>query len=270
MRILLTNDDGIYAPGIKALGRALTKRNFDVTIMAVEFQRSGDSKAITFNEPVRIKEVNLKYMNKEGFTISGTPADAVIHAMHYYRNDKNKNPFDLVVSGINAGENTSLHSILTSGTCAAAFESAFLGTPAIAFSLDVDEEHFFNENAKGLPFDIAAERAVDIIEWTLKDEWPEKVGFINVNFPKNVSTETKIKITPLEIQKYRDYTIERKDPRGQKYFWIWGDRITMNPETDAHTVIVEKLISITPISLELIASNTELLASMKELYKKFE
>lgn len=177
-----------------------------------------------------------------------TPADAVIHGI-YQRANANKLPFDLIVSGINIGENTSVHSILTSGTCAVAFEAALLGYPAIAFSLDVDEHLFFDDHADPLGLQIAADIACEIIHKVTKNGFPEGVGFLNVNFPKAVTKETPIEINRLAITKYRDYTIRREDPRGVPYYWIWGDSLDIPPKTDAYAVLIKKMISITPITL---------------------
>jgi len=101
--ILLSNDDGIYSSGIRTLACAMHNRKWDVTVIAPRTQRSGESKAITFNQPVRIQEVSLSYLNEKiGWRTTGTPADAVIHGV-YQRANAGKPPFDLIVTGINAG-----------------------------------------------------------------------------------------------------------------------------------------------------------------------
>ncbi|MFW9778360.1 MAG: 5'/3'-nucleotidase SurE [Candidatus Heimdallarchaeota archaeon] len=254
--ILLSNDDGIYAPGIRALAIAMDKRNWDVTIVAPRLQRSGEGKAITFDIPIRVEEISLSYRSgSTGWRTTGTPADAVIFGA-YARQEQNFPPFDLVVSGINAGENCSVHSVLTSGTCAVAFESALLGLPAIAFSIDVSEELFFNENASIPGLEVAAETACTIIEKVLEEGGlPEGVAFLNVNFPATITPDTPVEICKMALTKYRDFTIKREDPRGIPYYWIWGDTITVPEDTDVFAVLTKKITSVTPITLDLDARN---------------
>ena len=171
--ILLSNDDGIDSCGIRTLAQAMHKRKWEVTVSAPQTQRSGEGKAITFDRPVRIQEVPLAYLDgKIGWRTTGTPADAVIHGLHQ-RETEEKPPFDLIVAGINMGENTSAHSILTSGTCAVAFEAALLGFPAIAFSIDVDENLFFDTTADPPGLETAAEIACEILNKVTKQGLPE-------------------------------------------------------------------------------------------------
>ncbi|MFX0211492.1 MAG: 5'/3'-nucleotidase SurE [Candidatus Hodarchaeota archaeon] len=247
--ILLSNDDGIYSSGIRSLARAIHKRDWDVTIIAPRTQRSAEGKAITFDQPVRMQEVHLSYLDgKTGWRTTGTPADAVIHGV-YQRANGGKPPFDLIVSGINAGENTSVHSVLTSGTCAVSFEAALLGFPAIAFSMDVDEHLFFDDSADPPRLEIAAETACEIMSKVMKNGLPQDVGFLNVNFPNSISSDTPIEICPMAMTKYRDYTIRREDPRGVPYYWIWGETLDIPQNTDAYAVLKKKVTSITPITL---------------------
>ena len=247
--VLLSNDDGIYSSGIRSLAGAMHKRNWDVTIIAPRTQRSAEGKAITFDQPVRMQEVPLSYLDgKIGWRTTGTPADAVIHGV-YQRANGGKPPFDLIVSGINAGENTSVHSVLTSGTCAVSFEAALLGFPAIAFSMDVDQHLFFDDFANPPGMKIAAETACEIMQKVLEHGLPEGVGFLNVNFPDTVSKDTPIEICQMAKTKYRDYTIRREDPRGVPYYWIWGETLDIPQNTDAYAVLKKKVTSVTPVTL---------------------
>ncbi|MFX0124337.1 MAG: 5'/3'-nucleotidase SurE [Candidatus Hodarchaeota archaeon] len=247
--ILLSNDDGIYSSGIRSLASAMHERNWDVTIIAPRSQRSAEGKAITFDQPVRMQEVPLSYLGgKVGWRTTGTPADAVIHGV-YQRANGGKSPFDLIVSGINAGENTSVHSVLTSGTCAVSFEAALLGFPAIAFSIDVDEHLFFDDFADPPGMKIAAETACTIMAKVMEKGLPPNIGFLNVNFPDTISADTPIEICPMAMTKYRDYTIRREDPRGVPYYWIWGETLDIPQNTDAYAVLEKKVTSITPITL---------------------
>ncbi|MHA1967152.1 MAG: 5'/3'-nucleotidase SurE [Candidatus Hodarchaeales archaeon] len=247
--ILLSNDDGIYSNGIRALAQEMHSRGWDVTVIAPRLQRSGEAKAITFDVPIRMQEIPLSYLDgKIGWRTTGTPADAVIHGV-YQRSNGNLPPFDLVVSGINTGENTSVHSILTSGTCAVSFEAALLGIEAIAFSIDVDESLFFDDRAEPPGLQVAANNACEIILKVLEHGLPKGVAFLNVNFPDTITEKTPIEICRMAMSKYRDYTIEKQDPRGVPYYWIWGTMLELSENTDAYVVKTKKVTSITPITL---------------------
>ena len=148
-----------------------------------------------------------------------------------------------------------MHSLLTSGTCAVTFEAALLGIPALAFSLDVHDHLFFDDRQPIPEYAIVADIACEIIEKVLKHGLPEGVAFLNINFPDTVTRNTPIEIVSLSQIKYIDYTLQKKDPRGVDYYWIWGNRVKSLPEgTDAHTVIEKKAISITPITLQFDAN----------------
>lgn len=256
VEILLSNDDGIYSKGIRALASAMHQRGWNITIIAPRLQRSGEGKSVTFDHPIRMEEISLPYLDgKKGWRTTGTPADAVIHGI-YQRSNGGDPPFDLIVSGINTGENTSVHSILTSGTCAVCFEAAILGFPAIAFSLDVEEHFFFDELANPPGLDIAANTACKIIAKVLRQGLPESIGFLNVNFPSTITEDTPTEICKMAMTKYRDYTIKREDPRGVPYYWIWGETLDIPENTDAFAVLKKKVTSVTPITLHFDSRGT--------------
>jgi len=246
--ILLSNDDGISSPGLKALNQALSSIAKVVTV-APDSQRSAVSKAVSFDRPLRCRETSINGLGS-AYIIDGTPSDALILGLHILA----ESPPDLVVSGINSGENTSVHSILTSGTCGIAFEAALSGIPAVAFSKDVSSQHFFsNGDLTITEFEQTARICRNIVEWSLKNEFPPNVAWLNVNFPEEVFAGTEILITRTALQKYRNRPYPREDPRGQTYYWIWGDLMKSFPRnTDAWAVLEQKAISITPISLEFI------------------
>ena len=264
--IFLSADDGIYSKGIKSLAREMHNRRYNITVIAPRTQRSGVGKAITFEEPIRVEEIPLDYLQgAPGWRITGTPADAVIHGIYERTQNKDQSPYDLVVAGINAGENTSIHSVLTSGTCAVAFEAAILGNPAIVFSLDVHDSLFFDDRQAIAEYDIAADIACNMIEKVIENGLPEGVAFLNVNFPDNVTLDTPKEFVRLSPVKYLDYTIKKEDPRGVAYYWIWGDRLEVPKGTDAYTVLEEKRISISPVSLDFNCDITKLEPDLKFL-----
>lgn len=247
--ILISNDDGIYSKGIRFLATALYRKGFEITVIAPRTQRSGEGKSVTFDQPIRMEPIPLSYLNgKIGWRTTGTPADAVIHGI-YQRSNGGASPYDLIVAGINSGDNTSVHSILTSGTCAVCFEAALLGYPGIAFSISAEEHYFFDDSAEPLGLSIASEIACGIVEKVLSHGMPEGIGFLNVNFPDTVKKDTPIEINRMALTKYRDYTIKREDPRGVPYYWIWGDNLDVPEDTDAYAVLKKKVISITPVTL---------------------
>ncbi|RMG37037.1 MAG: 5'/3'-nucleotidase SurE [Methanobacteriota archaeon] len=242
MNIQVSNDDGIQSSGIRHLALA-AKRMGKVTIVTPETQQTAQGKSLTFNSPIRIHKVEVDGL--EAYGHSGVPADSLILYEHF----TGKTP-DVVLSGINGGENTSVHSILTSGTCGVAMEAGLRNIPAFAFSMDVPEEYFF---AKSLPFDMEtiANIAVDVAKVFLeapKDFW-NRILFVNVNFPHEVNHETKMEVVGLETYKYINYLVERIDPKGEQYFWLWGEkRKDWQKDKDSYKVIFDNTITITPVT----------------------
>ncbi len=247
--ILVTNDDGINAAGLQTLIKHLSDIA-DLIVVAPESQRSGESKSLTFQAPLRAKMITG---TPHTLAISGTPADAVVLGCHLTRRKYGQQQPDLVVSGINAGDNTSIHALLTSGTCAAAFEAAIMGIPAIAFSKVVQPSEFF-ENGNQEDYEIAGEIAKDIVEKTLKNKLPAEIAFLNVNFPEKVTRETPKLNTTVSPIGYTVDVQEITDPRGTSVYWVWGP---MKEEfaigTDIHTILIEKKVSISPIHISISA-----------------
>jgi len=266
--ILISNDDGIYSKGIRSLATALHCKGYEITVIAPRIQRSGEGKSVTFDQPIRMEPINLSYLDgKTGWRTTGTPADAVIHGI-YQRSNGGTPPYDLIVAGINSGENTSAHSILTSGTCAVCFEAALLGYPGIAFSISVEEHYFFDESAEPSGLSVASEIACDIVGKVLTHKMPAGIGFLNVNFPDTVKKDTPIEINRMALTKYRDYTIKREDPRGVPYYWIWGDNLDVPEDTDAYAVLKKKVISITPVTLFFDGRNNPNIGKSLEFLRK--
>lgn len=248
--ILLTNDDGIASLGLQSLRRELAELG-NIICIAPRAPSSAISKALTFHKPIRYRSVKFEGEQK-GYSTSGSPADNVLVGFHLL----NKKP-DIVVSGINYGDNSSIHSVLTSGTCAAAFEAALNGVPAIAFSSDVADDAQLIEQ-DGVNFEPMARIAKNITRIVLESEWPKNLAFLNVNFPVEITDETEIFITFPNLYKYDNYMIAKKDPRGLPYLWLWGERKKSFPEgSDTWAVIEKKAISITPIGFNLHAKTEE-------------
>ncbi|MBU2560645.1 5'/3'-nucleotidase SurE, partial [archaeon] len=179
------------------------------------------------------------------YSINGTPVDAVIAGVYGIL----EKPPDLIISGINVGENMSSE-ITTSGTVGAALEGASQGIPSIAISLHSTEAIKFVEMNYKVDFKAAQNVLKKLAKHVLKNGLPEGVDLLNVNAPTEVK-DNEIEITRLARRMYTTSVEERHDPRGRKYYWIAGDPIKdAEVGTDVHTVRVHRRISITPLKLD--------------------
>jgi len=245
-KILLTNDDGIYAAGIKAAYKSVADLG-DVTIAAPAMQQSGVGRSISIFEPLRITQANLNGVT--AYAIGGTPTDSVILGIFTIM----KETPDLVLSGFNIGENVSTDTITTSGTIGAALEAASYGIPAIAASVQVTEERLKFDDLRDYQhdFDIGIKVVNKVARNVLRHGLPENVDMLNINIPHFVEEDTGIEITRLARKIFKTSVEERHDPRGRPYYWIAGDLIQEEAEgTDVHAVMQKGHISITPISLD--------------------
>ncbi len=246
MRILISNDDGIYAPGIKSLAETLATVH-DVYVAAPDRERSANSHALTLNKPLRAEEVDIFNNVKGAWHINGTPADCVKIALGALLDHEP----DLVVSGINRGQNMGTD-VVYSGTVSAAMEGNILGIPSIAVSLaSFADKHY----------DTAAKFILKFIENFDKNSLPLKTLF-NVNVPAVPYEELLgVKITRLGIHRYIDVIEKRADLRGKVYYWLGGEPSEKDDEegTDSDA-IKNKFISITPIHYDL--TNYEFMAQL--------
>ncbi|ADG13603.1 5'/3'-nucleotidase SurE [Methanocaldococcus infernus] len=260
MDILIVNDDGIYSPSLVSLYRAIKNRFEDanVVIVAPTNQQSGIGRAISLFEPLRMSKVKLD-KDIYGYAVSGTPTDCVILGIYKILN---KVP-DLVISGINIGENLGTE-IMTSGTLGAAFEAAHHGAKAIASSLQITSDHLkFRELDIPIDFSVPAEITVRIAEKYLEHNFPCDV--INLNIPENATLETPIEITRLARKMYTTHVEERVDPRGRSYYWIDGYPVYEEEEdTDVYVLRKKGHISLTPLTLDTTIKNLD------EFKKKYE
>lgn len=244
-KILITNDDGFYSAGLKASYEAL-KDLGEVYVVAPLVQRSAVGRSMSVMEPVRVSEVYVNDMKV--YAVDGTPTDAVIIGIFKIIGEIP----DLVVSGINLGENLSTEAVTTSGTVGAALEAASQGSPAIAISQEMDDSAKFEFTFKPHDFSIAKKILRTLAEIVLEKGMPKGVDVLNVNVPLNFNGE--IEITRLARRQYKTRIEERMDPRGRKYYWITGDEVEDAEEgTDIHAIRNGR-ISITPITIDLTAS----------------
>lgn len=238
--ILLTNDDGVYSAGLRASYEAL-KDMGDVYVVSPAVQKSGVGRSISIMEPIRVSEVNIDGM--EAYAVDGTPTDSVIIGIH----EIIKNTPDVVVCGINIGENISSESVTTSGTVGAALEAATQEAPSIAISLQVPDIEKFESFSQKFDFTLAKKVLRAVVEKT-KEDMPQGIDVLNVNVPLDFSGG--VEITNLARRLYHTRIEERLDPRGRKYYWIDGVEIEDEKEgTDLHALRKGK-VSITPITLD--------------------
>jgi 5'-nucleotidase len=244
-RILLTNDDGVNSEGLWAAYEALSPLA-DVFICAPATQQSAVGRSVSIFEPLRVNEILLHDI--PAYAVGGKPTDSVIVGLFALQ----LNP-DLVISGINIGENVSAEAVTTSGTIGAALEAANQGIPAIAFSLQVEDqaEKFENPKIPGHRFDGAKQVVRDVISRILKDGFPEKTHVVNVNVPAII--RGGYEVTRLGERLFITGVEKRLDPRGKPYYWINGPLVTDAPEgTDVHAVHKGN-ISVTSITLDCTA-----------------
>src|SRR5919106_1966293 len=205
-RMLVTNDDGINAPGLRILERVARAISDDVWVVAPETNQSGASHSLTINRPLRIRQVS-----KRRFAVDRTPTDCVLLALQIVMKDA---PAELVLSGVNHGGNLG-EDVTYSGTVAAAMEATMFNVPAIAFSQ-------LCENGQRIKWSTAAQHAPVIIDRLLTEGWPQN-ALINVNFPDRTGQAVEgWRGTFHGKRKPGDGTVGRNGPRGQPYVWIGG------------------------------------------------
>jgi len=242
MRILVTNDDGVFAPGLLALSQEMKKIG-QVDILAPDRNWSGGGHVKTIDRPLRVKEVQLAD-GTEAFASDGAPSDCVALSLLGYLSEK----VDLVVSGINPTANLS-QDVTYSGTVTAAMESVIWGVPAIAFSLDSNKHHL-----ELVDFREAARLASVIVKKVQSHGLPAGV-LLNVNIPDIPKEIIKgFRLTRQGMRVYHDRIDQRIDPRGQPYYWIGGEAPTGIPENGSDIgALSEGYVSITPLQLDLTA-----------------
>lgn len=236
MLILLTNDDGINAPGLAALERQLRELG-DVVVVAPATEQSGVSHSITFLSPLICKEV-YDDDRLRGWAVEGSPADCVKIGISEFCRQRP----DLVISGINGGLNAGIN-VLYSGTVAAAIEGAFFGITSMAVSLEFDEH---------ADFERAAQMARGVIEQVLqrKRDRPE---LYNLNIPTAaISQPTELRVVPMGVERYGEHFIKRKDPKGRSYYWATSEPPPPlgEHETDL-SALQQGFVTLTPLQYDM-------------------
>ncbi len=239
MRILITNDDGIHAPGLAILEKIATLLSDDVIVVAPEYDQSGVAHSLSLNDPLRLRKIS-----ERRFAVKGTPTDCIIMGVRSIMQGERP---DLVLSGVNRGQNIA-DDITYSGTVAGAMEGTMLGIPSIALS-----QCYGPDGHDAMHWDCAETHAPRLIR-SLLAEGIDRNVLVNVNFPDCAAEEVAgIEVT---VQGRRDMQVIRIDPRldgrGNPYYWIAFDRETTEPPpgTDLKA-LRDRRISVTPLRLDL-------------------
>jgi 5'-nucleotidase len=239
LRILLTNDDGVYAPGLRALRVELRKLG-DVLVVAPATEQSAAGHSVTVTTPLIVQEVHDEDGGLFGWAVEGRPADCVKLALRELL------PWgpDLVVSGLNAGSNAGIN-VLYSGTVAAAIEGAFFRCTSVACSLEMTK-------ARPADFPRAAALARRVVEQVVERR-PEPGSLFNVNIPDLERGPVRgVRVVPQNVAPYVEAYDRRTDPRGRVYFWPGAEYTCPEPHPDTDvTALAEGFITVTPLQFNL-------------------
>jgi 5'/3'-nucleotidase len=240
MRILCTNDDGIHAPGLKIVEEIARALSDDVWVVAPELDQSGVSHSLSLNDPLRLREVGPRH-----FAVRGTPTDCVIMGARHILGEKLP---DLVLSGVNKGRNAA-EDVVYSGTIAGALEGTILGLPSFALS-----QEFSVENRNKPHWDTALHFGPTILRRVIGAGVPRNT-VINVNFPACAPEEVRgIQVTRQGKRNQGFLKVdERRDGRGNPYFWIGFERIAVIDSPEEGTdlaALAARYVSVTPLRLD--------------------
>ncbi|MGL4609479.1 MAG: 5'/3'-nucleotidase SurE [Trueperaceae bacterium] len=235
MKILVSNDDGIFSPGILALAKAMCEIADEVLVVAPDVEQSAVGHGITVRHPLRYKETALDLpKNARAYRVDGTPADCVVLGVL----SEEIKP-DVVVSGVNLGSNLG-YDVTHSGTVAAALEGMTLGIPSIAFSLRSKNGDF--------DFSHAVTYAGDLVPQVAKYGLPART-LLNINIP--VGTPKGVRLARQSTHSWEDTLIKREDPYGLPYYWVSGvPTAKREPDTD-YTAVEDGFISVTPLYFDM-------------------
>lgn len=252
MRILLTNDDGVQAFGLKVLKHIAEAISDDVWICAPDTEMSAASRGVSLHNPVRLK----KYDDRT-FSVTGTPTDSVIVGLKDVLND---HPPDLILSGVNRGQNLA-EDVTFSGTIAGALQGMQMGIPSIALSL---ARGF--QGAESLPWETAEAHGPELLKSLITAGWPKDV-ILSINFPD--AAPDAVKGVQITRQGHRDFQMtgvdKRPYPRGGHYYWLtYGARKSNPPQGTDLRAIYDGYISVTPLHTDL--THTDTLFDLQEQF----
>ena len=244
MRILITHDDGIEAPGLDVLQKIASDLSRDVWVVAPETAQSGAAHSLTLHEPLRLRKLSERM-----FAVKGTPTDCVIMGVRYILKDESPS---LVLSGVNRGANMA-DDVTYSGTIAGAIEGAMLGIPSIAMSLAINWD-----DPKKIHWETPMELGADLVRRLMSAGWPADV-LMNVNFPDREPGKVQgIQVTE-QGRRDQDYLRieDRMDTRGNPYYWLGFKPRSLHPSKGTDLWAVKSgAVSVTPLYLNLTHSDT--------------
>ncbi|MBD3406439.1 MAG: 5'/3'-nucleotidase SurE [Candidatus Lokiarchaeota archaeon] len=243
-KICLANDDGPDGRSLRVFAKNLSDLG-EVIVIVPDQQRSGSGKSMTLNHPLRIIETEIETDIKM-LKHSGMPADSVVIANSFF------DDIDIFIAGINAGANLGYQSMMTSGTVGIVMEAAILGYPAIAVSMTVNPNEWFNNHASDRDYAEMSRIATKIIKAVIKNGLPEGIDALNINFPLDMRKNPEIKATRPVRCRMANTLDQRIDPNQSPYYWIDGEFLETPKDTDAHVVLVEENVSVSPIIIETI------------------
>lgn len=229
MRILVTNDDGIYSPGIAALAK-VAKKFGQVRVVAPDVEQSSMGHAVTHSRPLRCKRSPIEFKDIEAYRVNGTPADCVAMGMHLWKNT------DVVLSGINMGPNLG-NSMWHSGTLAAAKQAALFGIKGIALSTPVGSTE--------PDFELLENYVEKTLELLLQNN---ELALYNVNLPPD---PTDIMWTRQSVRLYDGIIVPGKDPLGRKHYWFTVTALEEAEKGTDRWAVENGMVSITPLRLDL-------------------
>ncbi len=238
MRILLTNDDGIHAPGLASLERIARELTDDVWVVAPETDQSGLAHSLTLNEPLRLRRIS-----ERRFALKGTPTDCVIMGVRELLDG----PPDLVLSGMNSGQNAG-DDVTYSGTVAGAMEGAMLGIRSVALS----QAYTFANGERDVPWRTGEAHAPALLDKLAKLDFPHR-SLVNLNFPNCEPGAVKgVRVTVQGSYTHGLFMEERRDGRGLPYYWLrFGREVPDQREGSDIIALRENWISLTPLKMDL-------------------
>jgi len=251
-RILLVNDDGFMTKGLPLMYKSL--RNFgEVLAVVPEIPKSGGGHSLTLHKPLFLRKLTID--NVEVHIVNGTPVDAFHSAIKIL----NFEP-DIVFSGVNVGENTSIQNILYSGTVQAAMEAGLFGYPSIAVSADVGSDEEFENPKYSFIIRIVVESAT---EFVLKKGWFKGIDTVSINIPNAVPPKGALIPEKTQRIRFRQRFERRVDPRGREYFWLVGDRV-VEEGSDTY-YLTQGYVTLTPLTADMSCSRIRCHEGIKDL-----
>lgn len=253
MRILVSNDDSYLSPGLYILYDSI-KDLHEALVISTQYPKSATGREITFNKPLRL--FKTRYMGYEVYVTDGTPIDALHLAIDVLGFEP-----DIVLSGVNVGENLSLQHIYYSGTVGLAIEAALMGIPAIAISADVQEFSDFND-------DMLQKEIAKLVRGVLRvvDTYgfPKGVDILTINVPRMSNFKNCYRVVKAARLRWRARYKMDRDVRGNICYWLQGEFETLNTNTDVHVFERESCITISPLNVDLNVSES-LLGTVRKL-----